>query len=804
MGLNNNVERVGRIEYIEPNNLFYNSDDNKVQNGIPQPYEDYSFSVNLRVINGDRYACGMTDDGGDMANNYVEFSSDNGTLSFMDGTTAGGQSYLTTNFTDINMNNPETNTKECLGIESISIKYDSWFYPTVDIRFIDVRGASLMLPAEYEYYNNGNPNPIEGKNAATTNSDFFKAFFSFPYPLFKLSVKGFYGKEVTYDLSVLNCNVSFNSSIGCFEINASFIGYMYGMYADLPFPFVYVAPYISLYGKNTWEEKKNSGDFCYIGNGEKDKPTTKMYTFPELRTAVQDASKKADKELEVTEDGKRKIELKNLLNELNQNILLRYPMTSKDYTWWSWSDKESEEGRDGFFYLPIEITKESNRKVFDTFLTFSTNLQKYNDLASKTEYYKEEKITSKKIFDDFLKDTEDIRKKKNTTETGSTIYTDDEVKSVLGRNIVTLSFHKEGRKENSTLIFDENKSSFGKNNKADFQNLISIFKDKFKKDDIAIPMHKTSSETNWTLMVFKFENLNFRSGITNKISELSKNLDKLQTELDKERDQRITKSIGFDPTIKNLYNMIFAHIDTFMSCFYNTLDRIRQKIQSDDKSRSYKRLCGNSISTDVNENALKSESSNGGKLPPFTMFYREETIKDSEDKKVVMVWPGELNGGENLDEVNLVEEIINATSLEKRSYDAVTPKDNVIEREGDLAPINYYDIIREGGNPYLDILNEKNLENEASAKLMLDIFLYRCFYTMMGGSYVASDAGSQTDGTNSATANFTKKAKLIAEIEVGNVERAFQMLDMNPPKAFLAGLNKLSTDGKVLLNHYTS
>ena len=183
MPADNNVRKLGRVEYIEPNSLFVNSPGDKVQNGIPQPYEDYSFSVNLRVINGNRYDCGMTSDGDDIAKNVLEYASDKGTISFMDGTSMPGQQgYLTTNFTDISMNNPETNTRECLGIESISIKYDSWYYPTVTIKFIDVRGASLMQPAEYEYYNNGGPNL--GKNNATSNSDFFKAFFSFPYQLF--------------------------------------------------------------------------------------------------------------------------------------------------------------------------------------------------------------------------------------------------------------------------------------------------------------------------------------------------------------------------------------------------------------------------------------------------------------------------------------------------------------------------------------------------------------------------------------------------------------------------------------------
>ena len=811
MPAENDVKKSGRVEYIEPNSLFINSIGNKVQNGIPQPYEDYSFSVNLRVINGDRYACGMTGDGGDLANDFLEFSSDNGTISFMDGTSVGGQGYLTTNFTDISMNNPETNTKECLGIESISIRYDSWYYPTVDMKFIDVRGASLMLPAEYEYYNNGNPNPVQGKNRAASNSDFFKAFFSFPYPLFKLSVKGFYGKEVTYDLSVLKCNVNFNSSTGNFEVNASFIGYMYGLYGDLPFPFIYLAPYIQLYGMNTWDEKRSTGDFCYID--EKNEPSkTKMYTFPELRFEVQNAGEKADKELAITEKGKRKIELGKLTNELDQKVIFHYPMTSRNYSWWSWTSSEEDNKKEGFYYLPVADSAENNRVIFGDFLTFATNLHDYNISAGTSEYYKSEVLMTKDIFNDLYSDAENIRKNKKQAQVEgqsaaiiSSVYTDEEIKTMLERHMAVLAFHKDDKdKEKPVLVFDASKSSFGKRSQSEFTPLVEELLERFKNDDINSPMHKSMVQKEWTIRAFFFNNLNYKADIIEQNNKLKKELDALTVELDKERDQKITQSIGFDPTIKNMYNMVFAHIDTFMSCYYNTLDRIRQSIQSDDDSRKYTKLCGggSKIEVDVNENALKSESSNGGKLPPFTMFYKEETIKDSEDKKMVMVWPGELEGGDKLDEVKLVESIINATSLSRRSFESVTPKDNVIDREGDLAPINYYDIVRGKGNPYLDVLNEKSLEDEAVARLVMDIFMYRCFYSMLGGSYVANSPGESNDTSTSSVANFTKKAKLIAELEVGNVERAFQMLNMKPTRAFLQGLNKLPDMGNLLLDSY--
>ena len=806
----NDVKKLGRVEYIEPNNLFYTSDGNKVQNGIPQPYEDYSFSVNLRVINGDRYDCGMTGDGGDISKNVIEFTSDNGTLSFMDGTSVGGQGYLTTNFTDINMNDPSTNTKECLGIESISIKYDSWYYPTVDIKFIDVRGASLMQPAEYEYYNTGGPN--KEKEYRKANSDFFKAFFSFPYPLFKLSVKGFYGKEVTYDLSVLKCNVEFNSSTGNFEVNASFIGYMYGMYADLPFPFVYLAPYINLYGRNTWDEKRTTGDFCYVTT-DKDNPIGKaMYTFPELKREVENAGQEADKEIQESDDGIKRAELESLIKKIQQEVIARYPITTKNYGWWSWSKNNTEEDKRGYFFIPLENSNENNRKVFEDMLKFTKALEEYNTLAQGTKNYKDKVIGTKDFFDSFSKDAKYVLSQKSSqtgnasAATVSAEYTDEDIKKILSGKIVSLAFHKDDSdKEKPVLVFDETKSDFGTASKSDYTDLVNELIRRFKEDQVKSPMQKKSKTKEWTIRAFYFQDISYKAGILKISDSLKKEHDELVKKLDRLRDLKIEKAIGFEPTIRNMYNMVFAHIDTFMSTFYNTLDRIRQSIQSStDDTRKFENLCGGGVQCDVAENTLKSNSSNGGKLPPFTMFYKEETEKDGKEKKITMLWPGDLDGGKgkDLDEVKLVESIINATALNRKTYEPVTAQYNVIHREGDLAPISYYDIVRGPGNPYLDILNAKSLSDEKTVQEVLKVFVLRCFYAMLSGSYVAPDAETNKDGTSTSTANFTEKAKLVAELEVGNVERAFKMLKMVPTKAFLLGLNKLSTDGATLMGDF--
>ena len=133
------AKEIGKFIYIEPNDLY----GDKPSNAIPQPYEDYSMAVDLQVEIPSRDSCGDPN-----FKKTLYFSSDNGTISFFGGSGGGDgkQGYLTTNFTDISPMNVGKGNRETLGISSINITYDSWFFPVVTINFVDVRGASLMMP----------------------------------------------------------------------------------------------------------------------------------------------------------------------------------------------------------------------------------------------------------------------------------------------------------------------------------------------------------------------------------------------------------------------------------------------------------------------------------------------------------------------------------------------------------------------------------------------------------------------------------------------------------------------------------
>ena len=78
--------------------------------------------------------------------------------------------------------------KESIGIESINIKYNSWYFPEINIKFVDVRGNSVFNPMEMT-------NDI---NRSEAKGSFFNCLFQFPYPIFKLTVKGYYGKDWMY------------------------------------------------------------------------------------------------------------------------------------------------------------------------------------------------------------------------------------------------------------------------------------------------------------------------------------------------------------------------------------------------------------------------------------------------------------------------------------------------------------------------------------------------------------------------------------------------------------------------------
>lgn len=141
-------------------------------------------------------------------------------VQFVSTTKQGDGEYMTTNYTNIGGSNPTE--EEAFGIQNIQVKMGAKSVPQVSIEFVDVRGAGLF---------NGYEQTDE--KGGKYNSSKFSTFFRQPYPLFELTIKGFYGKAISYCLHLMNFNSRFDAERGNFIINAEFVGYTDAFLADV-------------------------------------------------------------------------------------------------------------------------------------------------------------------------------------------------------------------------------------------------------------------------------------------------------------------------------------------------------------------------------------------------------------------------------------------------------------------------------------------------------------------------------------------------------------------------------------------
>lgn len=134
---------------------------------------------------------------------------------------------FTTDWTELDASG-KPNGEEMLGINSVQITYDTSYVPRVTITMTDVRGQAL------------NEDPKDSP---------YGAFFNFPYPMFVLEVKGYYGKAVKYLLHLLKYSSRFDYSTGNFQITCEFVGFTYALLSDLNVQYGLVASQMEIGGK---------------------------------------------------------------------------------------------------------------------------------------------------------------------------------------------------------------------------------------------------------------------------------------------------------------------------------------------------------------------------------------------------------------------------------------------------------------------------------------------------------------------------------------------------------------------------
>src|SRR5574343_189164 len=130
--------------------------------------------------------------------------------------------YYTTKYTS-NVGNSAKPQYEGFGITKIDIKMNSSYVPMITVEFTDIRGMC--------YFNGNSISP-------------YKILKDFPPPIFQLTLKGYYGKPLRYQLHKVRSNSKFDGNSGNYIITVDFIANTFAPLTDILFKYIEIIPMI--------------------------------------------------------------------------------------------------------------------------------------------------------------------------------------------------------------------------------------------------------------------------------------------------------------------------------------------------------------------------------------------------------------------------------------------------------------------------------------------------------------------------------------------------------------------------------
>lgn len=596
----------GRLVYIEasqmPQTGVFFSDGVSNDNVSHRP-EDLSMSVDLQVI------VPKITDKMKAKEGFFDVTYSNGTpkyISFLQGSKIGKKTNaegkpediygLTDSYTEITSTYSESGSgarggREHLGINSIDINFNSQFFPVVKMSLTDVRGSGLMCPAEMDYFDKG----------ATGFKNFYSALFHFPYPRFLLTIKGFYGNKITFILAVEDVKTELNAETGNFDVNISFIGYMYGLYTDIPFTLLLAAPYIGGLSENNsgkletnayWNEKK---EFCFANSDGSNGPH--ICTFIEYLEKYQQVIEKINKgDIVGTRDLSQYLSKKNELAAFEE-LKKRYDNS-------------------------LDAFNEENKNI----INFSYTSDEYFSIYFSN---KNELLINEKTVSDFFMQLSECKQydniKQNTWKEGA--------KTVTGEKALGNAGSIFWRFTDNSVRFNSG-SSKAKEIYNRFPN--DTREDRIKQFEEFINSNLGKiTENTYFFILWKD---NFSGKIADKCNELEGKINESLTDAaNEDLSDSLSAALGFRPSLENVFRMIFAHLDTFIHFVNKTVDEIDENRKLSDYLT-------------VEETNISSK----GILPPFFGYYTK-----GKDNKREFTYPGKCAKMRSFPEVQLVEDICN-------------------------------------------------------------------------------------------------------------------------------------------------
>ena len=456
------------------------------------------------------------------------------------------------------------------GITSINVILNSSYIPQVTINFTDIRGKTLFEQAR------GNTP--------------YTAFFHLPYPTFFLTLKGYYGKAVRYQLTMESFTSRFDPTSGDYLVTCIFKGNHIAMLRDIVLHQALTAPYM-------YPIKQNSdGDITETKGRQKLREVYKIYkekelipsTLPEL-TMVELIEKLkilendmgrlyGEADLTMTTD---KLEYESALNDLRVDIL-----GSK-----GWVNTYLDKSKG----VKLDIDAPDRDPTNTTGRTVSTTV--YPIIGIDT-------FPTGSTPSDITKFQDEIKEKAETALAAIINTFRDEVK------------------KNKT--FGPNGKEYGIRSKLVINLLLKTLENSTVYKGISYEGDVTL-DSNLTPWIMVSDHEKTIMGNWMKTKELFDGPDGMAKKMAKEVSERLNTKmegvIGFKPTIRNIFAILMAGADTFL----RLLDDVHKKAMS------------------VSDNELRKKTSDDssveGMVFPWPQYHRVEEEDECTTSSIV-TYPG--------------------------------------------------------------------------------------------------------------------------------------------------------------------
>lgn len=726
------------VRYVEPNSDLENisnyseyvTTDGKVYDKIINP-EDYCIGLSIMTVLCNR---GQSLASGDQALIASwENTGEDSKVNFMSGTLIKSVKndsihnnlnipYLTTNYADMYVSDlVHYGTTEMIGIKSVNIDFENATLPVITVQFTDVRGMSLFTPKEFSKLGLTNTSgKVDKDNVAQC---FFQCFFKFPYPKFNITVKGFYGRPVTYEATCDKFDTDFNAENGNFDVTVRFIGYKYSFLSDITTEMLLIAPYTDYLGEQYWNEQKHNGHFTVTdAYGQKTEMPTLFEIWGSIKNILTNSEGVNSGETTLTREDDTHDDERRKLEELKNRYTAWYEQLEKEVV--------NKYGKNNCFIRTL------NSGEYDRIIVLIGSDVSSDDLSTDGAKFSNEMT---KVNNDLYAAIEEY----NTAYGG--IEPLKQVKNDYSDFLNVPLFNNVTKNDRDRFVFNGyHKDTPIEKGIADemVMNRVGIegeenirLGDRHQKTLRTVYNDGKNQKTRCYHINLEYTNIQRR--IDRLTSDANKSYnEKRKTKNIHDRNIALVKELGFKPTVENFTKIMMAHLETLMHMIYTVSNEIKN-----DSSRKASAL-GFSVGKEGNLSDVPQEDADVT-IPPFPRV-TEMVTEDDGTQKQQDTWIGKFDK-DQLKEVDLVETFFNAAELIKRLKDekgqeiAQTQQDmqdaaNGVERGIVRYPLTSFDFFLDSNVYGSDVIDTIEKFAGAVAVRMFDIISLNFFANEFGGA----------------------------------------------------------------------